>query len=94
MLQEVKNYLQIAHNHADKNLKALVEEGTAAMMSYCGPFDVNNNYMGRSLIKDYVRFHFNGVGEQFYECYKSKIIKFGFDLMESDSDVSKEAPNL
>lgn len=86
MLQEVKDYLKIAHNHADSDLLNLIEEGTAVVESYCGSFDINTNKNAKRLVKEYVRFAFNGAAEHFYAAYSSDLSHLGFDLWDGDVD--------
>lgn len=86
MLEEVKAKLGILQSDSDEHLKSLIQEGTATLMMYCGPFDVDTNLVGRKLVGEYVRFHFNGVGEEFYPRYRPEIIQFGFELAEIDEE--------
>lgn len=86
MLEEVKAKLGILHSDSDKHLKDLVEDGIATLTLYAGEFDIDTDRVGRKLVTEYVRFHYNGVGEEFYPRYKSEIIQFGFDVLGDVDD--------
>ena len=85
MLEEVKAYLHILHEYDDVNLNNLINEGTAIITHYCGPFDIENNLVARRLVKEYVRFAWNGKSEHFYEQYQTDLSSLSFSLWEVDT---------
>lgn len=86
MLDEVKDYLHIAHDDADKLLIELIQEGIAVVNNYCGVFDIENNLPAKALVREYVRFAFNGMREHFYKAYKHDMIALSFDLWDLGDD--------
>lgn len=91
MLQEVKDYLKIAHNHADNDLLNLIEDGTAVITKRCGSFSIDEDRDARRLVKEYVRYAYNGYAERFYSVYLSDLSQLSFDLWDGEVD---EVPDL
>lgn len=68
LVDEVMIYL-----HADeadiKNITNLIEDGHNVLKSHCGPFEISQYPEAKALIKDYVRFAWNGASEHFFDSF-------------------------
>ena len=89
MLEEVKNYLH-ADDADDTNIKALISIGHGVIEGHCGQFDYNENLRGRQLVKDYVRFAWNGVSEHFFDSFHNELVGLRLELFKPPDDVHEE----
>lgn len=92
LVEEVKEYLHIVNNDDDTNLHNLIKRGYATIESMCGVFDLEKDVEGRSLVIEWVRFHWLGAGEHFEDSYQCRIDSFAWKLEGAKHD-SKENKN-
>lgn len=53
----------------DRNIENLIKEGHDVVQSHTGEFELEADSDGRRLVKEYVRFVWNGAGEHFYDSF-------------------------
>ena len=76
MIEELKSYLKITWDEEDLLLNTLIEEGKAYLNELAGvKLDFENNYINKSLLKDYARYAYNNQIEYFEENFAKKLLR-------------------
>lgn len=57
----------------DENIEYLIKEGHDVVQAHVGRFALETERDGRRLVKEYVRFVWNGAGEHFYDSFFAQI---------------------
>lgn len=78
LLTTVKKYLRITWSQDDDNLKDIIREGDAFLLSKSGfdSIDYDKHYLAKSLLKDYVRYSWNHSLELFSINFRHDILSF------------------
>lgn len=71
-VDEVMTYLH-ADNDDRENISNLITDGHNVLQSHCGEFELTKYPEAKALIKDYVRFAWNGASEHFFDHFFKEI---------------------
>lgn len=80
LISDVKKRLKITWEHQDQEIEEMIEEGIAYLQSKVGelPFSKSDKsdlaFISRKLLKDYVRYEWNGSGAYFETDYRSDLL--------------------
>lgn len=75
-LDEVKAYIRVTWKEDDCMISSLIEEGKAELNELIGvDVDYENNPTEKGLLKDYVRYAYNGQAEWFLINFRKKILR-------------------
>ena len=76
LLDEVKAYIRVTWKEDDYLINNLIEEGKAELNELFGvEIDYENNQTEKSLLKDYVRYAYNGQAEWFHINFRKRILR-------------------
>ncbi|MBS5170254.1 MAG: phage head-tail connector protein [Streptococcus agalactiae] len=76
LLDEVKAYIRVTWKEDDYLINNLIEEGKAELNELFGvDVDYENNLSEKGLLKDYVRYAYNGQAEWFPINFRKKILR-------------------
>lgn len=78
LLPKVKRYLRITWTHDDEDIKSIIEEGNAFLISKSGfsSLDYAKHHTAMSLLKDYCRYAWNHSLELFSINFRHDILSF------------------
>ncbi|MGF3066638.1 hypothetical protein [Facklamia sp. P12950] len=91
-VDEVMTYLHA--DEADKeNIINLIADGHNVLQSHCGKFKMDDYPESKALIKDYVRFAWNGASEHFFDSFFEKInqLRWSVVSIEPPDEVNQDA---
>lgn len=84
LITEIKGELNTPPNLQDSVLKNYIKEGMADITSSVADFiDFERNLNARSLLKNYVKYAYFGMKDEFYIRYHADYFQLGVDLHES-----------